>query len=424
MISAAEGTAERPRSADLGTRSRPALLPRRIGKLAFGALLLAAGLLTFYQQLVVRASRDAVINARVAVIRAPIDGIATATVTTPGTPIKAGEAIGRVENPLADDARLTQLQREASTTELERDSLVRRLTDLERAHSEAEAQAEAYRTGRVRQLELRIEEARANLEAAAARLADAKAVAQRGAALHARGFQSDEAHEKARHSQEVEDQAVIAARKRLDALTVELDAARNGTFLGDSYNDAPSSLQRARELALRITETRAALDEIKRKWDVVQRELAAERDRLTVHSKAVLTAPVEGQLWTVQAAPGEYVRKGQDLLTVLDCSTVMVTASVSERDYNELHLGDPVRFRVSGTDREYPGRIVKLGSSATFAIPFDPGTHQIVVAIPKLAASTEDGCAVGRTGEVVLGDNGQSLAARMARWLRGLVSIS
>jgi multidrug resistance efflux pump len=424
VISAAEGTAERPRSADLGNRSRPALLPRRIGKLAFGALLLAAGLLTFYQQLVVRASRDAVINARVAVIRAPIDGIATATVTTPGMPIKAGEAIGRVENPLADDARLAQLQREASASELERDSLVRRLTDLKRAHSEAEAQAEAYRTGRVRQLELRIEEARANLEAAVARQADAKAVAQRGAALHSRGFQSDEAHEKARHSQEVEDQAVIAAGKRLDALTVELDAARNGTFLGDSYNDAPSSLQRARELALRITETRAALDESKRKWDVVQRELAAERDRLTAHSKAVLTAPVEGQLWTVQAAPGEYVRKGQDLLTVLDCSTVMVTASVSERDYNELHLGDPVRFRVSGTDREYPGRIVKLGSSATFAIPFDPGTHQIVVAIPKLAPSTEDGCAVGRTGEVVLGNNGQSLAARMARWLRGLVSIS
>ena len=31
---------------------------------------------------------------------------------------------------------------------------------------------------------------------------------------------------------------MIAAGKRLDALTVELGAARNGTFLGDSYNDA------------------------------------------------------------------------------------------------------------------------------------------------------------------------------------------
>jgi multidrug resistance efflux pump len=424
VTTAAETTARRPRSPDLGGRSRPALLTRRAGKLGFGALLLAAGLLTFYQQLVVRASRDAVINARVAVIRAPIDGIVTAAVTTPGIAIKAGEAIGRVEDSLADDARLAQLQREASATELDRDSLVRRLNDLDRARGDAEAQAEAYRLGRVRQLELRIEEAGANLDAAVAREADAKAVVGRGAALHARGFQSDEAQEKARHAQEVEDQAVIAARSRLDALTVELDAARNGTFLGDSYNDAPSSLQRARELALRITETQAALDETKRKWEVLQSQLAAERDRLAAHSKATLAAPVDGQLWTVEAAPGEYVRKGQELLTVLDCSTVMVTASVSERDYNELHLGDPVRFRVSGTDRDYAGRIVKLGSSTAFAIPFDPGSHQIVVAIPKLAASTEDGCAVGRTGEVIFGDSGASLTARLTRSLRSLFSTS
>jgi biotin carboxyl carrier protein len=294
------------------------LLTRRAAKLACAALLLAAGLVSLYQQLVVRASRDAVINARVAVIRAPIDGIATATVTTPGMAIKTGEAIGRVEDPLADDARLAQLEREASAAELERDSLPRRLTDLERARGEAAAQAEAYRLGRVRQLELRIEEARANLDAAAAREADAKAVVGRGAALHARGFQSDEAQEKARYAQEVEDQAVIAARMRLDALAVELDAARTGTFLGDSYNDAPSSLQRARELALRITETQAALDEMTRKSQAVQSQLADERDRLAAHSKAVLTGPVEGQLWTVLAAPGEYVRKGLDCARLLN----------------------------------------------------------------------------------------------------------
>jgi len=353
---AADVSAKRPRSADLAGTGKRAFSWRRFAKFTFGAVLLAAAVLTFYQQLVVRVSRDAVINARLAVIRAPIDGVATAAVTTPGSAITAGEAVGRVEDPLADDARLAQLQREVSATELERDSLARRLTDLERARGEAVAQADAYRLGRVRQLELRIEEARANLTAAAAREADAKASVGRGAALHARGFQSDEAQDKARHSQEIEEQGVIAARKRLDTLSVELDAARSGTFLGDSYNDAPSSLQRARELALRITETQNALDEKMRKTEAVQRELLTEQERFAAHSKAVLAAPVQGQLWTLEAAPGEFVRKGQEILTVLDCSTVMVTASVSERDYNELHLGDPVRFRVSGTDRDYAGR--------------------------------------------------------------------
>jgi len=424
VTAADEVSVKHPRSADLDARNKRAPLTRRAAKLGFGALLLVAGLLTFYQQLVVRASRDAVINARIAVIRAPIDGIATATVIIPGTAIKAGEAIGGVEDPLADDARLAQLRREASATELEHDSLVRRLTDLERARDEAENQAEAYRLGRVRQLELRIEEARANLTAATAREADAKAIVGRGATLHARGFQSDEAQEKARHVQEVEEQGVIAARKRLEALNVELDAARNRTFLGDSYNDAPSSLQRARELALRVTETEAALDEKRRKLEALQSQTGVERERLAGHSKAVLTTPVEGQLWTLQAAPGEYVRKGQDILTVLDCSTVMVTASVSERDYNELHLGDPVRFRVSGTARDYAGRIVKLGSTTTFAIPFDPGSRQIVVAAPKLSSSSEDGCAIGRTGEVTFEDNSHSFTAKLARSLRNLLGTS
>ena len=200
MTTAAEADIRRPRSADLAETGKLAFAWRRVGKFAFGAALLAAGLLTIYQQLVVRVSRDAVINARIAVIRAPIDGIATAAVTTPGTEIKAGTPIGRVEDPLADDARLAQLVREASATELERDSLARRLSDLDRARAVAEAQAEAYRVGRVRQLELRIEETRANLAAATEREGDADATAARGAALHTRGFQSDEAQEKARHA--------------------------------------------------------------------------------------------------------------------------------------------------------------------------------------------------------------------------------
>jgi multidrug resistance efflux pump len=423
VITAAGTGTRRASAADLTATGAQVFPWRRLGKFAFAAALLAAGLLTIYEQLVLRVSREAVINARMMVIRAPLDGIATAAVSIPGTQINAGEAIARVEDPLADDARLAQTQQEASATELERDSLARRLSDLERARAEAETQAEAYRLGRVRQLELRIEEVRANLAAANEREADATAAAARGAALHARGFQSDEAQEKLRHTQEIARQDVIAARRRLDALAVELDAARTGTFLGDSYNDAPSSLQRARELALRIAETRTALDDQARKLAASRARLAAEHDRLTARTKVSLTAPGKGQLWAVEAAPGEYVRKGQEILTLLDCSTVVVTAAVSERDYNKLHLGDGVQFRVSGTSREYSGQIVKLGSDTTFAIPPAPGRQQIVVALSDLPAGGEDGCAVGRTGEVTFEDTGRSLPARLLKALRRVLTI-
>jgi multidrug resistance efflux pump len=403
----------------------PPIRWRRLGKLILGAALIAVGVVVFYQQLIVRVSRVAVINARVSVIRAPIDGMATRTITVPGTAVRAGSTIGQVEDPQADNARFFQLEQELGTIERERHTLSGRLADLQRAETEADRQAEAFRLGRLRQTELRIEEARANLAGAVALEAGATSAASRGAILHAQGFQSDAVEEGLRHTQEIDRQGVVAARKRIETLVVELDAARKGTYLGDNYNDVPSSYQRARDLALRIDETRQTLDQTVRHSEALETQLAAERQRLATRSKVDLVAPVDGPLWSVLAASGEYVRKGQDLFTVLDCSTVVVTASVTERDYNELRLRDQVRFRVSGTAREYSGGIVNLGttSAGILAISADAGGRQIVVSVPGLAADREDQCAVGRTGEVIFGDT-RGVGARLGERLRGWFSLS
>ena len=407
--------------AEMSTRSVPW---GRIAKFGVGAALLSIGALTTYQQVVVRVSREAVINARVVSIRAPMDGVVKAAASTPGTAVRAGIPIGQIDDPTPDDARLFQLQLDVKATERERDALSRRLDDLQRARAEANAQAEAFRLGRVRQDELRVDEARASVAAATAREEDATAVVTRGAALHQNGYMADAAYERAYHAREAAQQETIAARKRLDALTVELEAARNGTYLGDNYNDVPSSVQRARELTVRIDETKASLDELAQKDETITAQLTAERKRLEARSSAALSVPIDGNLWTVQAAAGEYVRKGQELFTVLDCSTVAVTASVSERDYNELRLGEPVRFRVAGSGREYSGRITKLGLTSTgrsFAISPEERHHQVAVQLFDLPEGGSDSCAVGRTGEVVFDGHGQGLSARLIESLRHFI---
>jgi hypothetical protein len=129
----------------------------------------------------------------------------------------------------------------------------------------------------------------------------------------------------------------------------------------------------------------------------------------------------------VQAASGEYVRKGQELFTVLDCSTVVVTAAVSERDYNELRLGDPVHFRVAGSGREYSGSVSKLGLTSTgrsFAIAPEERGHQLAVQLADLQDSDSDRCAVGRTGEILFEGRGQGLAARLVEGLRHLLGLT
>ena len=152
--------------------------------------------------------------------------------------------------------------------------------------------------------------------------------------------------------------------------------------------------------------------------------MACSWKRLEARSSAALTAPIDGSLWTVQASAGEYVRKGQELFTVLDCSTIVVTAAVSERDYNELRLGEPVRFRVSGTGRDYNGKISKLGLTSTgrsFAIAPEERRHQVAVQLLDLPEAGSDSCAVGRTGEIVFEGSGHGQVARIVETVRHLL---
>jgi multidrug resistance efflux pump len=412
------------RPLNLAGKAKIALSWRRTAKYSVGALLLAIGVVSTYENVFVRTSREAVINGRVVVIRAPMDGFVATSVSVPGSAVSAGAAIGQIADPQPDDSRAFALQQEAAATQRDRDGMLRRVANLEQARREADAQAEAYRLGRVQQDELRLEEMQASLAAAMAREADAVSAVQRGTALHLRGFQSDEAYERARHAQEIAQYETIAARKRVDSLGAELKAARTGTYLGDNYNDVPSSFQRARELVVRIDEAAAELDKLARKAENVSAQLAAERERFAARAVAALTAPISGNLWTMPAVSGEYVRKGQELLTVVDCSTAMVTASVTDREFNELRLGDAVRFRVAGTPREYAGSIAKLGlasTGGTFAISPEEHRHQLAVNVPDLKNSPDDTCAIGRTGEVIFG-NGDT--ARIVALLRRSLGLS
>src|SRR5690242_14670337 len=107
------------RSATAGGTSIPAqIIPwPRYGKFAIGAALIAIAAATTYQQVFVLVSREAVINARVATIRAPMDGIVRMASAMPGRVVQAGASIGDIEDPTADDARVFQLQQDLFAAE-------------------------------------------------------------------------------------------------------------------------------------------------------------------------------------------------------------------------------------------------------------------------------------------------------------------
>ena len=109
---------------------------------------------------------------------------------------------------------------------------------------------------------------------------------------------------------------------------------------------------------LRIGELQAELRVRNERLTHLRTELAAETERYADQSTVELTAPVSGSVWELLAAPGEEVRRGQDLMRLLDCSSEVVTAAVNERVYEKLRVGDPTRFHLLGNGTDYSGQVI------------------------------------------------------------------
>lgn len=379
-------------------------------KVAAGVVFVGAGLYVIVGEQMAGVSADAVVNAQIVTVRAPVDGVISLQVRTLGTRIAAEEPLGTITDPRPDELRLTDLRQTLTHAETDLRRLEDLITALVASRSAYARQADDYAAGRTRQVEARLAEATAALEAAQARLREADATMRRATDLSRQGIQTAADFNRARASFEVGGQEVEAARNRLLYLTIEAESARRGVFLGDSYNDAPSSQQRVRELDQRIGELSAEVRERNRRIAQLEAAVAEERVRLARFREARLLSPAPGVLWEIMTGSGEYVRRAQDVLRLVDCTTTLVTASVRESVYNRLKVGDAVQFRLLGDGRVFEGVVSRLAGSGAETIyrslAVGPSAEHlkrfdVAVSVPALAADPALACAVGRTGRAV-----------------------
>lgn len=358
-------------------------------------------------------SADAALNARLATLRAPLDGRLQLQVRTIGARVAAGETILDIQDDRFDATRLADLERDRASTgaDLERNQSQRSV--LEEARVSLTAQARLYREGRIRQLEARVAEARAAGDAAAARQREADATLKRANDLNDKGVQTAAAYEKAKAGSDVAQQDIESARQRRTYLEAELASARDGVFIGDSYNDEPFSVQRLRDIDLRLSDLGTEKVRLERRAQQLDEAISAERIRANRLSQGRLAAGTAGVTWDFLVDDGEHVRRGQDLVRLVDCSTITVTASVSESLYNALQIGAPARFRLYNDGRVFPATVVRLAGTGAAGLYGNMAVapsaehlkhYDVTLAVPDLARDPDLACAVGRTGRVVFSD--------------------
>ncbi|TVR09577.1 MAG: HlyD family efflux transporter periplasmic adaptor subunit [Salinarimonadaceae bacterium] len=369
----------------------------KYGRLIFGAIIAVVALWIIVGEQLSGASADAFVNARLSTLRAPVAGVLSVPERELGAQVVRGEELAQVSDRLVDSVRLDDLLLEEGLFAAEANRLAALRADTEAAIEELSARAERYGSERTAELELRLVHARARLG-----LLDGGAVEGEVEQLLDEGQSGDPGDSR------VTGISLEYARERVGALEIALRAARAGAYLGDGYNDAPHSEQRLTELRSELAETGAAFEAAEARLVALRDRLDRERLRVNRFVGAALSATVDGTIWETLAADGETVQRGQEVLRLVNCGSVIVTLSVTESVYNRLSIGDAAMFRFTGDSRRFDGSVIRLAGSGAQTIydnlavaPSERHLERYDVALlaPGLRDDPE-GCAVGRTGRV------------------------
>ena len=383
---------------------------RRVLKTLIGVFVVVAAGWVPVRTLLQTTSTEAVINARLITLRAPIEGEVQALGGKGvGSDLAPGGMLVTIGNSRADRARLDDLRRLIDELQSELKGLAARKSHLEAMKVELAAQTRAFQEGRVQRLEAKIDELKSELSGAGARREEAAQALARAEALARNGTTSTAVLDKAKRDSVMANESHTALKHRLAGEEVELSALRNGVYVGDSYNDRPQSQQRSDEIAVRLSDVTSDISQREARLTSLRSAYGAEQQRYAARAESTVEAPVRGSIWEVMTAPGETVVRGQELVRMLDCSGLVVTASVGETAYNHLRVGEKATFRFRGESTDYEGRIVSLtgvaSAPANFAIQpsaLAKEPYRVTVALPDLAAE-DSTCRVGRTGRVTFG---------------------
>jgi multidrug resistance efflux pump len=384
----------------------------RVSGGTLGLLIVAVIGLAPHQQLLQTSGVEAVVNARVITVRAPVNGEVEAGATRVdfGTSIARGDILFRIANHRADHSRLDDLTRQIEQLEVERPGIAARLGNARALLADLTEQTRLFVEARILQLEARQDELRAELAAAQARNVEARVSLDRITTLAGKGWVPTAQLNRAERDGSIAQELEAAAQKRLQAVSIELAAARRGTFVGSGNNDRPRSMQRVDQLEQQISNLAQTLAEHDQRISRLNRELAKEKAHYIALAAADITAPVAGSIWEILTAPEEQVRLGQDLVRVVDCGGAVVTAIVDKAVYKGLQVGSPAHFHPREGREDLPGTVIRLSDAsatpANFAIQpsglVRGSYHHITVAVPKLAAWRD--CPVGLTGRVSFKD--------------------
>jgi multidrug resistance efflux pump len=212
-----------------------------------------------------------------------------------------------------------------------------------------------------------------------------------------------------------------AAQQRLEATTAAVAAAGSNAFVDDGFNSASYSQQRADQIDLQLVGLKADLMRRQGQIAALKEALNPEEGSKRLPA-AALTAPVWGLVWKVSGAKGQFVRAGEEVAEMVDCSHFLTVVTVGEQAYGGVGAGQRVTFKPEGQGKVLTGSVTWAGAAdgtlgATLNLAVQPAVatnarYAFVAALDK-APDDSDSCPVGKRGRLFfdgMNDTGSNIA--------------
>ena len=374
----------------------------KYSRLIIGSLVIAIALWIIVGEQMSGTSANAYVNARLVTVRSNVAGQIAIPTRALGARVGKGEVVASITDPLVDTIRLNDLLMEEAFLIAERARLDAYQVATEAILERLESRSDVYSGHRIEELKIRLDHARQRLA-----LINGKEVqnSDLNEALDAVGAITDALPGESRFPS----LAVDHARERVEVLEVTLRAAEDGVFLGDGYNDAPNAEQRAVELRSEIAATAAAKGEVEARQKAVASRVALERQRVNGLTGGDLASPIAGMLWEMLAADGEHLERGDPVLKLVDCGSVIVSLSVSEGLFNTLDVGQAAEFHPLGGAQIFDATVTRLAGAGAATIYRNLAVapsqkhlerYDVTLQVSGLSNAPELSCAIGRTGRV------------------------
>ena len=384
-------------------------------------LVLASGA-AFAPYTVIPVSSQAVVNARLSRVRAPLEGDLQSLTLETGDLVSSNESLAQIHAlPSTIAANNTEYERSLRDLQQKRAELEGQLKASQERLSRYNQLAQSYAEHLSTDLQSELQSATTDLVSANAKLAPLEEEVKRDT-------QAEKDHLMPRS---MVDQVTDALEKaKTDAsnralhvsqLQRQISDVQSGYFLG-SASQPPASMERRDETASDadlLRQEEVALDgqitELKGQLSDKVRSLSAT---------STVKSPVGGVIWARAVAPGQGVGEGDDLFRIADASSIHVEVWLDRRYGPQLSVGDTALVYLSGMGKTLSGRVVSFQGTSRRRLdeevnaidlqPVHPDQYHVTI---ELDSSDRKAIYIGQAAKVLFPGPRDEFKAKLYSWL-------